>query len=205
VNPLADLWDWRRRIFELYSTIRAADDPAAAWRRWREVREELFRNHPQSPFNAVELAAFEGISCFQYDPAMRFVVRLDPIADAADDEAVAGEDGVVRMRPFGRTDGLFEALGGELTLYWIIGYGGGAFLPVADATNGRETYHAGRYLLDTIKGVDLGGDGDGRVVLDFNFSYPPSCAYSQRWVCPLPPVANRLPRPVRAGERSGSG
>jgi len=205
VNPLADLWDWRRRISELYTAIRAADDPAAAWRQWREIREQLFRTHPQSPFDTVELATFAGIFCFPYDPAMRFVVRLDPIADAADDEAVAGEDGVVRMRPFGRTDGLFEALGGELTLYWIIGYGGGAFLPFADATNGRETYHAGRYLLDTIKGVDLGGDGDGRVVLDFNFSYPPSCAYSQRWVCPLPPVANRLPRPVRAGERSGSG
>ena len=204
MNPLADLWDWRRRIADLYSAIRTAPDPAAAWRQWREVREELFRMHPQSPFDAADRASYKGIPCFPYDPALRFHVRLDPIADAADDEAVAGEDGIVRMRPFARTDGLFAALGGELTLYWIIGYGGGAFLPFADATNGGDTYHAGRYLLDTIKGVDLGTDAGGRVVLDFNFSYPPSCAYSQRWVCPLPPATNRLPRAVRAGERSAA-
>ena len=91
--------------------------------------------------------------------------------------------------------------GGELILYWIMGYGGGVFLPFADETNGVETYGGGRYLLDTIKGADLGTAPDGRVILDFNFSYCPSCAYSPRWVCPLPPPANRLRASVRAGER----
>ena len=50
-------------------------------------------------------------------------------------------------------------LGGEslsLELYWLEGYGGGVFLPVADATSGKETYGAGRYVLDTVKGADLG-------------------------------------------------
>jgi uncharacterized protein (DUF1684 family) len=201
LNPLADLWDWRRQIADLYSTIRAAPDPEAAWHIWRETRENLFRTHPQTPF---EPGAFRSLPCFPYDPALRFLVRLDPIANAADDEALAGEDGIVRIRPFARTDGLRTAFGGELILYWIIGYGGGAFLPFADATNGRDTYIAGRYLLDTIKGADLGHATDGRAVLDFNFSYPPSCAYSQRWVCPLPPAANRLTRPITAGERSAS-
>ena len=59
---------------------------------------------------------------------------------------------------------------------------------------------AGRYLLDTIKSADLGAAPDGRTVLDFNFAYNPSCAYSDRYVCPLAPRANRLPAPVRAGE-----
>ena len=66
----------------------------------------------------------------------------------------------------------------------------------------RETYGAGRYLLDTIKGADLGAASDGRVVLDFNFAYNPSCSYSDRYVCPLAPRVNRLPAPVRAGERA---
>jgi uncharacterized protein (DUF1684 family) len=202
VNPLADLWDWRRQIADLYSTIRQSPDPSAAWQHWCNTRDRLFRTHPQSPLEPADRTAFQGLRCFPYDPALRFLVRLDAIADAADDEALAGEDGIVRMRPFARTDGLRASLGGELTLYWIIGYGGGVFLPFADATNGRDTYHAGRYLLDTIKGVDLGTVADGRVVLDFNFSYPPSCAYSPRWVCPLPPPGNRLPRAVTAGERS---
>ena len=109
----------------------------------------------------------------------------------------AGEDGIVRLDAFARTDGL----GTELTLYWIAGYGGGTFLPFGDATNGSETYGGGRYLLDTIKGADLGALPDGRIVLDFNFAYAPSCAYSSRYVCPLAPQPNRLARAVRAGER----
>jgi uncharacterized protein (DUF1684 family) len=54
-----------------------------------------------------------------------------------------------------------------------------------------------------VKGADL-GEQDGRLVLDFNFAYNPSCAYDQRWACPLTPPENRLPVPVRAGERHGS-
>ena len=92
-----------------------------------------------------------------------------------------------------------------LDLFWLEAYGGGLFLPFADATSGAETYGAGRYLLDTVKGADLGSDGE-RLVLDLNFAYNPSCAYDARWACPLAPPANRLPLPLRAGElayRSG--
>jgi uncharacterized protein (DUF1684 family) len=74
------------------------------------------------------------------------------------------------------------------------------FLPFKDATSGHETYGAGRYLLDTIKGADL-GSVDNQLVLDFNFAYHPSCHYNPRWVCPLAPIENRLPFPVKAGER----
>ncbi len=89
---------------------------------------------------------------------------------------------------------------GELDVYWIAVYGGGVFIPFRDATSGSETYGAGRYLLDTIKGADLGGSGD-RLVLDFNYAYHPSCAYDPRWSCPLAPPANRLESAVRVGER----
>ena len=106
------------------------------------------------------------------------------------------------MQPFARSQGLQATLGGELTFYWLLGYGGGVFLPFADATSGRDTYGAGRYLLDTIKGADLGSTPEGLTVLDFNFAYNPSCAYSPRYVCPLAPPANRLPMPVTAGERT---
>jgi uncharacterized protein (DUF1684 family) len=89
---------------------------------------------------------------------------------------------------------------GELEVYWIEVYGGGVFVPFRDATSGSESYGAGRYLLDTIKGADLGGEGD-RLILDFNYAYNPSCAYDPRWSCPLAPAANWLQVPIRAGER----
>ena len=75
------------------------------------------------------------------------------------------------------------------------------FLPFADGTNGGTTYGAGRYLLDSVKGADL-GTTDGRLVLDFNFAYNPSCAYNPVWTCPLAPPANSLPVEVQAGERA---
>jgi uncharacterized protein len=112
------------------------------------------------------------------------------------------DDGALTLRPFARTVGLEEHLSGEVTLYWIGGYGGGVFLPFRDATSGAGTFAGGRYLLDTIKGADLGRDGAGAAILDFNFAYNPSCAYSERWTCPLAPPGNRLPAPVRAGERT---
>jgi len=82
------------------------------------------------------------------------------------------------------------------------GYAGGLFLPFRDATNGRETYPAGRYLLDAAKSADLGGDLERQsLILDFNFAYQPSCAFDPKWACPLAPPENRLDIEVRAGER----
>ena len=191
----ASLWDWRRRVADLYAQIRAEPDPEAAWRHWRAVRDTLYRTHPQTPVEG----AFQPLPFFDYDPALRFHVTLDPV-EAGEETFPAGADGDLRMRPFARSRGLQDALGGELTFYWLLGYCGGTFLPFADATSGRETYGAGRYLLDTIKSADLGAAPDGRTVLDFNFAYNPSCAYSARYVCPLAPRGNRLPAAIRAGE-----
>ncbi len=192
------LWDWRRQVADLYAQVRAEPDPKAAWVLWRRVRDGLYRDHAQTPLE--HTAGFTGLPFFDYDPALRFLVRMDAFEG---EELVlpAGADGDLRLRPFARTRGLAEALGGELVVYWLLGYCGGVFLPFADATSGRETYGGGRYLLDTIKSADLGVGADGRTVLDFNFAYNPSCAYSVRYVCPLSPTGNRLPRPVRAGEK----
>ncbi len=198
--PTAGLWDWRRTVTDLYTDIRRNPDPVAAWRQWRDTRDRLFAHHPQSPIPPEDRPAYPGIPLFDHNPALRFHVGLTPLPDMATQEFPAGNDGLLCMRPFARTQGLAASLGGELTLFWITGYGGGVFLPFADATSGRETYGAGRYLLDTIKGADLGPAPDDMIVLDFNFAYYPSCAYSDRYICPLAPPTNRLPAAVTAGE-----
>jgi uncharacterized protein (DUF1684 family) len=80
-------------------------------------------------------------------------------------------------------------------------YGGGVFLPLHDAGCGKPGggYGGGRYLLDTVKGADLGGDGD-HLVVDLNFAYAPSCAYDPAWACPLAPPGNRVDADVPVGE-----
>jgi uncharacterized protein len=197
----ASLWDWRRQVDTLYARVRATSAPAAAWRAWRHGREALFRGHAQTPLSPAAQERFAGLPFFDYNPAYRFAVELAPATDARTEAIAAGPDGTVALVPFARTRGLATRLGGELVLYWIGGYGGGVFLPFTDASNGDATYAGGRYLLDTMKGADL-GDAEGRVILDFNFAYNPSCAYSDRWVCPLPPAGNRLPTIVTAGEKA---
>jgi uncharacterized protein (DUF1684 family) len=193
-----DLLDWKRRIFELYAEIRRSDDPAPAWRRWRDVRDALFRTHPQSPLPPGAQQAFPGVEYFAYDPELRFLANVEPVEPQALE--IAGSAGSrIRFTRFGLAR--FEL--GALELYWLDGYGGGVFLPFGDATNGTETYGAGRYLLDSVKGADLGVE-HGRLVLDFNFAYNPSCSYDDRWACPLAPPANRLAAPIRAGERATS-
>ena len=194
-----ELLDWKRRVFAAYAEVRAASDPEAAWRRWRAARDELFRTHPQSPLPEDERASHPGVPYFDYDPALRALAVVEP-ADSTDTQIGSSGEETIAFRRFARAR--FE-IGGEeeaLELFWLTAYGGGVFVPFRDATSGADTYGGGRYLLDTVKGADLGTD-DGRVVLDFNFAYNPSCSYDPRWVCPLSPPANRLPLAIRAGER----
>ena len=199
--PLAelDLLDYRRRVFALYARVRAEADPARACEAWTAERNDLFASHPQSALPPERRAGFGGLAYFAHDPAGRV------LADVATAERrryeLASSDGGTMA--FDRVGVAHFALGGascELELYWLTAYGGGLFVPFADATAGAETYGAGRYLLDTVKGADLGAR-DGRLVLDFNLAYNPSCSYDPRWSCPLAPPPNRLAIPVRMGER----
>jgi uncharacterized protein (DUF1684 family) len=183
------LLDWKRRVFELYAHIRADPEPERAWRHWCDVRQALFESHPQSPSHDARPAYFD------YDPARRFLATVEPAERVTREIATSGEHPYSFTR-FAHARFADQTLG----LYWLDGYGGGIFLSFADATSGRETYGACRYLLDTVKGADL-GEQDGKLVLDFNFSYNPSCAYDPRWVCPLAPPGNRLAIPIRGGER----
>lgn len=196
------LLDWRRRTLDLYRYIRQEDNPHEAWKQFRQIRDDLFLNHPMSALDEKQKAEFNGLSYFDYDPAYRVVAKLDTDTETKEYSVEIGDDGVIHYHSFGKVQVELPTGKGELNLFWIDGYGGGVFVPFADATNRNETYGAGRYLYDTIKGADLGANFDtGEVVLDFNFAYNPSCSYNPHWVCPLAPPESRLDFPIYAGEK----
>src|SRR6478752_1091530 len=174
------LLDWKRRVFALYEAVRMMP-PEEGWKLWRETRDELFRSHPQSPLPAESRAGFEGLEYWPYDPEARVLAELEDVEAPPQPIETSGVEPML-FRPFARA--WFELRGERLSLevHWLTGYGGGVFLPVRDATSGKESY------------------GGGRLVLDFNFAYNPSCAYDPGWVCPLAPPANRLAVAVEAGE-----
>jgi uncharacterized protein (DUF1684 family) len=199
-----DLADYRRRVFAIYDALRR--DPRPGPMRgvaFRSAKDRLFGSHPQSPVPADERPGFRGLAYWRYDADLALRGRFEPDADAPGTDLPRSGEGSMGFRRIGQV--AFEVAGEELRLgvYWIEGYAGGIFIPFRDGTSGRETYGGGRYLWDSIKGADLGSEGD-ELVLDFNFAYHPSCVYDPRWSCPLAPPENRLSVPIAAGERLGT-
>ena len=143
----------------LYAEVRAASDPAAGHALWRAGRDELFAHHPQSPLLPPDREAFAGLPVAPYDPALRFEVAVDTDVEAGGFEVATGTDGVVAFERAGAVHlpGL-----GTLDVWWLAAYGGGIFLPLRDGLAGRGTYGGGRYVLDTVKGADLGVAWTGR-------------------------------------------
>jgi len=194
-----DLLGYKREVQALYARVRAEPDPERAFATWVAARDELFARHPQSALPPESRAGFRGLSYFPHDPAGRVPADVEP-RPRRQLGVGASNDGTIAFEVFGVARFTLGEVACELELYWLSGYGGGLFVPFRDATAGTETYGGGRYLLDTVKGADL-GMSDGRLVLDFNFAYNPSCSYDPRWTCPLAPPANHLSIPVRMGER----
>lgn len=73
------------------------------------------------------------------------------------------------------------------------------FIVFKDATSGKETYPAARFVYAHPP------DKNGRTVIDFNKAYNPPCAFTTFATCPLPPPQNRLPIRVEAGEKKYAG
>ena len=190
------LLDWRRRVFRLYAEVRSEPDPAAAHDHWRKTRDDLLRTHPDSPIPRTGRPDYPGAPVAAYDPRLRFDLTVDTDVPPQHMEVTTGSDGVAH---FDRIGCAHLPGGGDLDVWWLASYGGGVFVPVKDGTAGTASYGGGRYLIDTAKGADLGGD-DGRLILDFNFAYNPSCAYDAAWACPLAPAGNTLTRSLLAGE-----
>ncbi len=169
--------------------------------RQRAEKDEMFRNDPDSPIPPEQRASFVGLDYYPYNPEMRFLVRLERfpepepfvIVTTTGKERPAQKVGVFRFS--------WRGVPARLTAYQLRDSGEQAFrqffIPFMDETTGRETYVAGRY-------IDLPVDADvnGWYGLDFNLAYHPFCAYGRTdYVCPRTPKENRLPFPVRAGER----
>jgi uncharacterized protein (DUF1684 family) len=201
-----DLADWRRRVAELYATLRADTRPdPMRLVAFRAAKDRLFAEHPQSPVPEERRPGFRGLAYWRHDPDLRFRARLEPDPAAAPLELPrSGPGSSFGYARIGWVSFPVEGAAQRLAVYWLDEYAGGLFIPFRDATSGTESYGAGRYVWDSAKGADLGSEGD-ELILDFNYAYHPSCVQDPRWSCPLAPRENWLPVPIRAGERLPEG
>ena len=156
------LADWRRRVFGMYAGVRhlCVHDPAAGHEFWKSARDELFAGHPQSPLLPDDRARFTGLTVPGYDPDWRFELEVRRAEEPVRITVDSATDGAI---PFSLVGTVRVPYLGTLDVWRLTGYGGGLFVPVKDGLAGMPggTYGGGRYLLDTVKGADLGPGSDG--------------------------------------------
>jgi len=173
-------------------------DYAEAIEAFRAEKDAYFKNSQGSPIPEAEREAFSGLPYYPIDPSRRFEgLVLEAYAGSEPSNfQIPTSDG--RLRPAHRAGILGFELEGERRVLTAYTFDGGAaesvFVPFLDATSGKETYGAGRYL-------DLDPEDDGTYTLDFNLAYHPSCVYDMKYSCPLTPAENRLSIRIEAGER----
>jgi uncharacterized protein (DUF1684 family) len=174
-----------------------------AWRaqldRERREKDVFLAEHGQSPIPPEERARFTGLDYYPPDANYRFEIELQEHEEKKTVRMVytRGEE-----RDFVRCGEFRFTIGGEacvLQAYNSDADEGQLFIPFRDATSGRETYAAGRYLdLDAARNCTA----DGEWIVDFNRAYNPWCVYSAQYTCPLVPQENWLTVPVQAGEKN---
>ena len=137
---------------------------------------------------------FPGIEYFDASDAWRLTARFEPYEPVRQIQIM----NVLGMEDAMTSPGaiVFEKDGREWRLDTIDEdpASGSLFVMFADATTGRTSYGAGRFLY-------VERPRDGRVIVDFNRAYNPPCAFNDFATCPLPPPQNRLELAVTAGER----
>ncbi len=168
-------------------------------RRLRKEKDAFFRESPHSPIPIAERSAFQGLRYFPFAADFAYEVELQELEDPEEvvmATSATGEEALYHRVGYFE----FEVEGSPQRLYAYRSaheheHGRPSlFLPFRDASSGKDSYGAGRYL-------DLEVSPSGRYVLDFNLAYNPYCAYSERYVCPLPPGENWLRVGIRAGEK----
>lgn len=168
--------------------------------RLRGEIDQFFQLHPQSPLSAAQKERFAGLD--YYPENEELIIQPQLVGFPADEPHIGMETStgqVNHYRKWGKATFVVEGVEASLIVY-SDPWGESLFVPFKDATNGDETYGAGRYLDSDRPGVML--TADHQLILNFNYAYNPYCAYSVGYSCPLPPRENWLSVPIRAGEKT---
>jgi hypothetical protein len=161
----------------------------------RARKDEAFRRQIDQPIPHAAQQLFLPLKYFPIDPAYAVTASFAPVAARTPLQMPTSAG---KMRDMERVGTLSFTLKGQLlSLGAFVEVGTPPerlFVPFTDLTSGTETYAAGRYL-------ELDRNATGIYTIDFNRAFHPYCYYNESYDCPYPPPSNRLPVPVRAGEK----
>ena len=166
----------------------------------RLAKDKSFMSGQNSPIPSSERSGFRGLLYYPINPELRFRAKLNRYASPKQIRLGTNTGEIRSGLRYGYFDFEVENRTCRLNVYKLEDSpdrGASLFLPFRDATSGKETYGAGRY-------IDLQENTSGIYDLDFNLAYNPFCAYNNEFSCPLPPAENILEVPIRAGEKKYS-
>lgn len=164
----------------------------------KELNEE-YLNSKETPLRGDNFTNFKEHPFFPFDLKYRVTANFIKTKNSEPFEIPTSSGKTKQYKEYGKASFQLDGKPYTLTLYQSLDllkqekYKDYLFLPFRDATNEKETYGGGKYM-------DLKIPKENTIILDFNQSYQPYCAYNAYdYNCPIVPEENKLPVEIRAG------
>lgn len=160
-----------------------------------------YKDASSSPLKQQDLKIFKGLDFYPIDSIFIVTAKLTKIENAPTFEMATTTDRKPLYKEYGTLNFTLKEKDFQLTIYQSQDdlrdekYKDYLFLPFTDDTSGNESYGGGRYMDVMITDENA----DGTIVLNFNNTYNPYCAYNDKYSCPLTPRKNHLDIEITAG------
>ena len=155
-----------------------------------------FKDVTTTPLNYSDLKSFTGLDFFQIDSNYVVKAKIMPIHNVKKVKLNTSTGSELTVIKYAELIFMINTKEYKLFTYKYVNSTdyppNHLFLPFLDKTNGDKTYGGGRYL-------DLYQNSTDKIIIDFNNSYNPLCAYNELYSCPIVPKDNFLDVSINAG------
>ncbi len=172
-------------------------DSAAVEKFQKELNTE-YADAKTSPLTAEDLAVFKTLEFYPINEKFFVTAKFVRTESEKPFEMKTSTDRKPLYVKYGEAHFVIDGLDYKLNLYRNIElskkeeYKDYLFLPFSDLTSGKESYIGGKY-------IDMKIPKGETIVIDFNTSYNPYCAYNHKYSCPKVPLENDLNIEIKAG------
>lgn len=162
---------------------------------------QQYGSEEESPLTEEDRKHFKALEFFQIDSKYRVNAKLERVKDSEPFTMKTTTDRLPIYKLYGIAHFEIDGKPLQLEIYQsqqlILDpvYENYLFLPYTDLTNGKGSYGGGRY-------IDLESSEGDEIIIDFNQSYNPYCAYNKKYSCPIPPEVNHLDIRIEAGVKA---
>ena len=186
-------------IFSLFLNGQTNKENIDAIKKFQTDLNTEYLDPKESPLRGDNLTKFKGHPFFPIDLKYRVTAKFIKTENPVPFELPTSSGKFKKYQEFGKADFEIDGKKYSLIIYQSMDlmkmekYKDYLFLPFRDETNGKETYGGGKYM-------DFKIPKSNEIVLDFNQSYQPFCAYNALdYNCPIVPEKNKLEVRIEAG------